>query len=123
MSDMFFALSSEIRNRVTSFILDLDCVRSGIDLPRESGLYFVYDEIRQIVVYVGKANDLRQRWRNHHMQCLIDSGNHRIHYKTGHDWRSHLLTEEAFFIVCLLPENNKQVKVNIAAIGQYIDAT
>ncbi|SKB14774.1 hypothetical protein PL11201_680050 [Planktothrix sp. PCC 11201] len=35
-------------------------------LPRTSGIYFVVNELGE-VLYIGKTKNLRQRWQNHHL--------------------------------------------------------
>jgi excinuclease UvrABC nuclease subunit len=52
-------------------------------LPRVSGVYFVFNTYGELL-YVGKAKNLRERWRYHHRATQV-RGDYRIHWILGSD--------------------------------------
>jgi len=84
-------------------------------LPRETGVYFVIETATKKCVYVGKACDLRQRWKGHKLRPLLSAG-HELRWKpVDRSWFCNAEHEEAFFIAVLRPKYNRILKANVYA--------
>lgn len=86
-------------------------------LPELSGVYFLYNIKRDSMVYVGKAYALRVRWLRHPLRGLVDGGGYRIYYCP---LRAGLDQIEAFFILTLMPENNRIVKAGVGGMRFFL---
>lgn len=76
------------------------------ELPKKPGIYFALDSAGYCR-YIGKAENLRNRWRNHHMHDRLSRLGHvRLHYRTMPKCR--LKFEEARAIRWWSPDLNTQ---------------
>ena len=91
------------------FILNLPKTQQGENLPSCSGIYFVMDESKGEIVYVGQSIQLDQRWKNHQIVEMLS--NFTVYYLTkGLDNLSIRILEK-FFIWALCPKFNSETQI------------
>lgn len=77
-------------------------------LPHVRAIYFVFSQYRKLL-YVGKAEDLRSRWKNHHRFSQFNYSGTRIAW-IEFDSETDLMFVESLFISAFLPSlNNSSV--------------
>lgn len=97
-------------------------MKSYLDLPEEAGVYYFHDARGQ-VIYVGKANNIRKRFKGHFIGGSKSSNSmktdvHGVTYElTGSEFLALLL--EALEIKRLWPKYNRSQKVKTGTWGLY----
>jgi GIY-YIG catalytic domain len=51
---------------INPFALPYIAYKDKANLPNSSGIYYVLNRSKREIVYIGRARNIRNRWRNHH---------------------------------------------------------
>ncbi len=108
----FDQILKDTQDRVWDYVLSLPFATRKNQLPRLSGVYFLFDKSRYEFSYVGKAVDLRSRWQNRTDFAMCED--YPLYYKIGaSEFFGSIETEEAFFITALRPRHNRVIRCSL----------
>lgn len=103
-------VAREVNSDYLTKKLPFVCIDDVIDLPCKSGVYFV-ESISGDLLYIGKAKNLRNRWRGHHKlnELLIHDAEKIYYAKIPHDLTVYI---EQAMIECFYPSLNRKSAIN-----------